>query len=93
MLTHDRTLELRDASQARTDEERLVCRLLQTEGPCTVSEMVRRMAQVMYDDTLKHGGWAADIGLFGPRLFERDALAVLDAMKDRCLSVEGEDDK
>ncbi len=93
MLSRKATVRLKDARQARTDLERLVCRIVQSEEPRTVSEIVERIAQEMYDDTLKHGGWAADIGLFRPPLFEGDALALLESMKSRCLSVEGGDDK
>ncbi len=69
----------------------MVCRLLQSQGRCTVHAMVRRLARAMYDEALECGGGQADIGLLGPRLFERDALAVLERMKDRCLSVEDEE--
>jgi len=93
MLSRKATPRLKDAGQARTDIERLVCWLLETEEPCIVSEMVQRIANEMYYDELKHGGWVADIGIFGPSLFRRDALAVVDAMKDRCLSVESENDR
>lgn len=87
MLSHDATLKLRDAGRARSDNERLICRILRTEGPFTVSELVPRVAQQMYDNALEHGGWIADIGLFGPRLFERDALAALQEMDERCISL------
>ena len=58
-----------------------------------MSEMVKRVAEEMYYDELRHGGWAADIGIWGPRLFERDAFVLLESMKDRCLAVEEENDK
>lgn len=93
MLSGKATLKLKDAGAARTDEERLVCRLFRTEGPCTVSEIVQRIAQEMYNEELKHGGGVADIGVFGPRLFERDARALVECMRGRCLSVEGEASK
>lgn len=93
MLDGNAMLILKDAGRARTDMERLVCGILQSEGPKTVSDLVKRVADEMYYEELRNGAWAVDIGIWGPSLFNRDALALVDAMTDRCLAVEGENDK
>lgn len=93
MLDDSAMLILKDAGQARTDMERLVCDILQTEGPTTVSDLIKRIADEMYYEELRNGAWAVDIGISGPSLFNRDALALLDGMKDRCLAVVGDNDK
>lgn len=90
MLSRKTVVRLKDARKAEGDLERLVCRILEIDGPSAVSELVKRVAKEMYNDALKHGGSSVDIGIFGPSLFERDVFAVLDSMKDQCISVESE---
>ncbi len=93
MLDNYATLAFKDAGQAPTDMERLVCGILQSEGPKIVSDLVKHAADEMYYEQLRNWGGLVGIGIGGPSLFNRDALALLDAMRDRCLSVEGDNDK
>lgn len=93
MLPQSAVVRLKGSHEAGNDLERMVCRIMEIEGSCTVSELVKLVAEGMYRDELKRGGWVSNIGIFGPRLFERDALALLDSMKDRCLAVESENSK
>lgn len=54
-------LILKDVGQARTDMERFVCDILQSKGPKTVSDLVKRVADEMYYEELRNGAWAVDI--------------------------------
>jgi hypothetical protein len=36
-----------------------------------------RLAETLYRDEMGHGAWAADVGLLGPRAFQRDAESLL----------------
>ncbi|MFP4215783.1 MAG: hypothetical protein ACOCVI_01830 [Planctomycetota bacterium] len=92
-MDDDTTIALKDAEEARADMERLACDIIQSEGPKTVSDLVKRVADEMYHEELRNGAWAVDIGIWGPSLFNRDAMALLDGMKDRCLAVVGDKDK
>lgn len=93
MLDDNATLILKNAEQARTDMERLVCGILQSEGPKTVSDLVKHVADEMYYEELRNWGGLEGIGIWGPSLFNQDALALSDSMADRCLAVEGDNDK
>jgi hypothetical protein len=93
MLDDCAMLVLKDAGQARTDMERLVCDILHGESPKTASDLVKRVADEMYCEEPRNGAWAVDIGIWGPSLFNRDALALVDAVKDRCPAVVGDNDK
>jgi hypothetical protein len=91
MLSPNATLRLRDAGRAQGKSEQLVCKILAAERPCSVSKMAKRIAEEMYYDELKLGAWVVDIGIWGSRLFEREAFVLLESMADRCLVVEEED--
>lgn len=93
MLGANTTLRIKDVTRARTNMERLICDILQKEGPLTASELAGRVAQGMYYEALKDGAWVVDIGIWGPSLCRREALALLDDMTDRCLAVEGKNNK
>lgn len=70
--------------------ERLVCDILPSDGPKTVSDLVKRIAEEMYYDELRNWAGLVGIGIWDPSLFNRDALALLDGMRDRCLAVVGD---
>lgn len=93
MLDGDATVSLKDARQARTDMERLICQIVGNEGPQTVTHFVDRIAERIYLEELRHGAWTVGIGLLGPSLFHEEAMALLETMAGRCLAVEGETDK
>ena len=83
-------LSLRDNSlpSTETSEERAVCRILRERKACKLSNLIVELANHMYKNELKHGAWAVGIGLFGPRIFERDARGVVRSMQDRHFFVE-----
>ena len=45
-------------------------------------EITAALARAMYELEIQHGGMDADLGLFGPRLFRREARAFLVATLD-----------
>jgi hypothetical protein len=60
------------------DLVRWIISVLQTEGSMAWSDLVLRVAQRLYYDALRHGAASVDIGLFGERLFNAEAAAVLE---------------
>lgn len=92
MLSDNPRLSLRDNSlpSADTDEERIVCHILRERKSCNMSELIAKLADEMYKDELLNGAWAVDIGLFGPKIFKRDARRVVLGMRDRHFFVETE---
>ncbi len=63
-----------------TQVERQVLAALARKGPLGVEALVHRIANDLYRDELRHGGWAAEIGFMGSALFRSDVRrAVEDA--------------
>jgi hypothetical protein len=44
-----------------------------------LSELAEQLAESLYRDELRHGGWAVDLGLLGSNVFVADALQELQA--------------
>lgn len=80
---------LRAASSegSRNEYERMVCQVLCAQGPLPAAELVRRVAEEMYFDELRHGAWVVDIGIFGPAIFEAEARELVESMVGRCIEV------
>ena len=55
--------------------------LLKTEGAVSSRLLVQRIARDLYDEELKRGAAAVDIGIFGSRLFEPEVAHSLSAGK------------
>ena len=67
---------------ARTGESEIEIKLislLKTEGAISSHQLVQRIARDLYDEELKRGAAAVDIGIFGSRLFEPDVAQSLKA--------------
>jgi hypothetical protein len=57
----------------RSPGERCALSLLQREGAMPFGALAERVARHLYADELRHGGWAAEIGLVGWALCLPDA--------------------
>jgi len=44
-----------------------------------LSDLVQRVAHRLYHDALRHGAASVDIGMFGERLFDCEAAAVVES--------------
>jgi hypothetical protein len=62
-----------------TVAERQVVAWLSREGPLPLARLVERVARELYDDELRRGGWASDIGVAGSALFRADAERTLES--------------
>jgi hypothetical protein len=62
-----------------TPEEGLIARELSDAEPRAFDDLVAVISRRLYLDEWRRGGWAADIGLFGPRLFAPDIARALEA--------------
>lgn len=90
MIHPDAMVRLANAAEARNADERLLCRILEKDGPRRAAEVVQRVAQEMYAEELRRGAGAVDIGMVGPAIFNEDAQALLEGMLGRCITVAGE---
>jgi hypothetical protein len=75
------------SAAAKNHCERTVCQILNAEGALPAAELIKRVADEMYYGELRHGAWVADIGIFGPAIFEREAQALLESMVGRCIII------
>jgi hypothetical protein len=64
---------------ARTPLEGNAAAVLSHNQQIPLGELAEQLAESLYRDELRHGGWAVDIGLLGSRLFVADALQQLQA--------------
>ena len=62
-----------------TSIEVQVFSLLKNEGTVSYDRLVQRVADELYQSELRHGAAALDIGVFGSRLFEPEAVAAIQA--------------
>lgn len=60
-----------------TPVESRVISLLINDGTISFDRLVQRVADELYQEELRHGAGALDIGLFGSRLFHRDVVDAL----------------
>lgn len=70
-----------------TLEERLIVEALAGPGRLRVDALVPLVAAVLYREELRHGGSAADLGLFGARVFVPDVLRALEAGNGRLWTI------
>jgi hypothetical protein len=63
----------------RTQVERIAAALLSNKRQIPLSELAEQLAESLYRDELRHGGWAVDLGLLGSSVFVADALQELQA--------------
>ena len=74
------TLRLLEASRPPTTAAgRLAVGILRRQGRTSLAKLVGRVAQELYFDEMRHGGWTLDIGLYGPELFVPDAISEIRA--------------
>ena len=57
--------------------ERMAAAMLSDKEQIPLSELAEQLAESLYRDELRHGGWAVDVGLLGPNVFIADALQEL----------------
>jgi hypothetical protein len=69
---------------ARTRVEQIAVAVLVREEEVPLSELAALLAEALYRDELRNGGWAADLGLLGSGVFLADALHEIKA-GDGCL--------
>jgi hypothetical protein len=72
--------------------ERQVVAWLSREGPLPLARLVERVARELYDDELRRGGWASDIGIAGNALFRADAELTLQRASGVLWSIERDRD-
>jgi hypothetical protein len=66
---------------AVSDAETFVVTLLAAQSELPYREVVSRLAELLYRNELRAGGWSVDIGLFGSSLFVPEARRALEAGK------------
>ena len=54
--------------------ERIAAAMLSDKEQIPSSELAEQLAESLYRDELRHGGWAVDVGMLGPNVFIADAL-------------------
>jgi hypothetical protein len=64
-----------------SDAEAFVVTLLAAESELPYSEVISRLAELLYRNELRSGGSSVDIGLFGSSLFVPEARRALAAGK------------
>jgi hypothetical protein len=66
---------------ARTETEKFVLRLLDRRESIAYDELVWGLSSFLYEQEVKIGGWALDIGVFGASLFVPEARRELELAK------------
>lgn len=69
---------------ARTRAEQIAVTVLVREEQVPLTELATLLAEALYRDELRNGGWVADLGLLGSSAFVGDALHEIKA-GDGCL--------
>ena len=90
MIRPDVIVRLANLAGAKNHYERMVCQILEAEGPRPAAELVKRVAQEMYYEELRLGAGVVEIGIFGPAIFEREVQEFLESMVGRGITVESE---
>ena len=68
-------------------EERLILAELGRGGALGIDALVDRVARALYEGEQRRGAWAADIGVFGPTLFESEVRRALQAGDGRLWTI------
>jgi hypothetical protein len=63
----------------QTRVEHIAAAMLSHKDQIPLSELVEQLAETLYRDELRYGGWAVDVGLVGSSVFVADALQELRA--------------
>lgn len=57
--------------------ERMSAAMLSDKEQLPLSELAEQLAESLYRDELRHGGWAVEFGVLGPNVFIADAFQEL----------------
>ncbi len=79
------------AAAATTPFERLVTAMLRRDGGLPLATVVERIADALYREALRHGAWAADIGVLGPGAFAAEVVRELEARRGVLWTIEPAD--
>lgn len=71
-----------------SDAEAFVVTLLAAESELPYSEVISRVAELLYRNELRSGGSSVDIGLFGSSLFVTEARRALEAAKGKLWNID-----
>ena len=63
----------------QTRVEQVAAAMLSHKDQIPLSELAEQLAESLYRDELRYGGWAVDVGLLGSSVFIADALQELQA--------------
>ena len=63
----------------QTRVELIAAAMLSDKDLIPLSELAEQLAESLYRDELRYGGWAVDVGLLGSSMFVADALQELRA--------------
>ena len=69
------------SGRGRTETEKFILHLLDRSGPIGYEDLVSRLSSFLYQQEVKIGGWALDIGVFGASLFVSEARRELESGK------------
>lgn len=78
--TGSRNVRLVDSNcSAETRAGQITLARLSGKEEVPLRELAERLAEKLYRDELRHGGWAVDLGLLGPKVFSGAALHEIEA--------------
>lgn len=72
--------------------DELVIQELRVNGSLSLAALVERVAEAAMLQEQRRGAWVTDIGLWGPALYRREALATVRGMLGHSLALEGDGD-
>jgi hypothetical protein len=76
----NRTVRLTNSNRSpQTRVEQVAAAMLSDKDQIPLSELAEQLAESLYRDELRYGGWAVDVGLLGSSVFVADALQELQA--------------
>ena len=76
-----------DCTQARTDDERTVCKILASNHPISLTTLIDRFSEFLYRQTVKYGGWVINVGIWDSRAFRKEAERIVRDMDNRCIKL------
>jgi hypothetical protein len=76
----NRNVRLTNSNRSpQTRVEQVAAAMLSDKDLIPLSELAEQLAESLYRDELRYGGWAIDVGLLGSSVFVADALQELQA--------------
>ena len=76
----NRKVRLTSSNRApQTRVEQIAAAMLSDKDSVCLSELAEQLAETLYRDELRYGGWAIDVGLLGSSMFVADTLQELSA--------------